>query len=81
MKPDISSRKDLKLIVTKFYDMLLVYKKMIPFFEDIVTQNHLEEHLEVITDFWNDILFQTTTYKNNTMQKHVDKNTFITFKK
>lgn len=81
MKPDISSRKDLKLIVTKFYDKLLVDKKMIPFFEDIVTQNHLEEHLEVITDFWNDILFQTTNYKNNTMQKHVDKNTFITFKK
>ena len=54
---------------------------MIPFFEDIVAQNHLEEHLEVISDFWNDILFNTTTYKNNTMQKHLDKNAFVKFEK
>ncbi|QNM85793.1 group III truncated hemoglobin [Polaribacter pectinis] len=81
MKPDISSRKDIKFIITKFYDLLLVDEKMIPFFEDIVSQNHLEEHLEVISDFWNDILFDTATYKNNTMQKHLDKNAFVKFQK
>ncbi|MDX6747687.1 group III truncated hemoglobin [Polaribacter sp. PL03] len=81
MKTDISSRKDIKLIISKFYELLLVDKRMIPFFEDIVAQNHLEEHLEVISDFWNDILFNTTTYKNNTMQKHLDKNAFVKFEK
>ncbi|QXP66993.1 group III truncated hemoglobin [Polaribacter sp. AHE13PA] len=81
MKPDISSRKDIKNIITKFYDLLLTDKKMIPFFEDIVAQNHLEEHLEVISDFWNDILFDTNTYANNVMKKHVDKNVFVAFKK
>ena len=81
MKPDISSRKDIKYIITKFYDLLLADKKMIPFFEDIVAQNHLEEHLEVISDFWNDILFDTNTYANNVMKKHVDKNVFVAFKK
>ena len=64
-----------------FYELLLTDKKMLPFFEDIVTQNHLEDHLEVISDFWNDILFDTTTYKNNTMQKHLDKNAFVKFEK
>ena len=54
---------------------------MNPFFEEIVAQHHLEEHLEIITDFWNDILFHTTTYKNNTMQKHLDKNAFVKFEK
>ncbi len=78
---DISSRKDIKLIITKFYDLLLNDVIMIPFFEDIVINNHLNEHLEIISDFWNDILFQTTSYKNNTMQKHIDKNAFIKFKK
>ncbi|GAB7257484.1 group III truncated hemoglobin [uncultured Polaribacter sp.] len=78
---DISSRKDIKLIITKFYDLLLNDVIMIPFFEDIVIKNHLNEHLEIISDFWNDILFQTTSYKNNTMQKHIDKNAFIKFKK
>ena len=81
MKPDISSRKDIKLIITNFYDLLLDDKKMIPFFSDIVEQNNLEEHLEIITDFWNDILFDTNTYSNNVMKKHTDKNVFVTFKK
>jgi len=81
MKPDISSRKDIKLIITKFYDLLLVDKKMTPFFEDIVEQNHLEEHLDIISDFWNDILFDTNLYTNNVMKKHLDKNVFVAFKK
>ena len=81
MKQDISSKKDIKFIITKFYDLLLIDEKMIPFFKEIVKQNHLEEHLEIISDFWNDILFHTTTYKNNTMQKHLDKNAFVKFKK
>ncbi|QOD62054.1 group III truncated hemoglobin [Polaribacter haliotis] len=81
MKQDISNRKDIKFIITKFYDKLLVDETMLPFFEDIVAENHLEEHLEIISDFWNDILFYTSTYKNNTMQKHLDKNAFVKFQK
>ena len=81
MKQDISSRKDIKLIITKFYELLLMDEKMIPFFKDIITENNLEEHIDVITDFWSDILFDTNTYSNNVMKKHVDKNVFVTFKK
>ena len=51
MKPDISSRKDIKQIMTKFYDFLLADKTMMPFFEEIVQKNQLEHHLEIITDF------------------------------
>ncbi|MGY0426550.1 MAG: hypothetical protein ACWIPI_06935 [Polaribacter sp.] len=54
---------------------------MFPFFEDIVARNHLEAPLETITDFWNDILFDTVTYKNNTIQKHLDKNNFVPFER
>ena len=81
MKLDISSRKDIKLIITKFYELLLVDENMIPFFEDIVVKNQLEEHLEIITDFWSDLLFDTNSYANNVMKKHVDKNVFVAFKK
>lgn len=80
-KSDIGSRQDIKIIMTKFYDKLLVDAKMLPFFEDIVAKNHLEHHLEIITNFWNDILFDTLTYTNNVMQKHLDKSMFIQFKK
>jgi len=81
MKPDISSRKDIKQIMTKFYDFLLADKTMMPFFEEIVQKNQLEHHLEIITDFWNDILFNTNEYQQNVMQKHLQKNAFIEFKK
>mgnify|MGYP001098311127 CR=1 FL=1 len=79
MKPDILSRKDIQLIITAFYEKLLGDEKMRPFFEDIVNQHQLEHHLEIITDFWNDILFDTSTYHENVMQKHLAKNTFVTF--
>jgi hemoglobin len=80
MKLDISSRKDIKFIISEFYNKLLVDEKMMPFFEEIVSNNQLEHHLEIITDFWEDILFDTTLYKNNTMEKHKDKHVFVTFK-
>lgn len=81
MKQGIFSRKDIKQLIIKFYDKLLVDEKMIPFFIAIVKENQLEHHLEIITDFWNDIIFDTVSYSNNVMQKHLDKNAFIRFKK
>ncbi|WP_397447270.1 group III truncated hemoglobin [Polaribacter sp. R77954] len=80
-KPDISSRADIKQIITRFYDKLLNDEKMLPFFQEIVQKNQLEQHLEIITDFWNDILFDTLTYTNNVMQKHVDVNVLVSFNK
>mgnify|MGYP000439306260 CR=1 FL=1 len=81
MKSDITSRENIKLIITKFYDKLLDDKKMLPFFVDIVNENQLDHHLEIITDFWNDILFDTITYQNNVMQKHLNKDAFVKFQK
>lgn len=79
MKLDISTREDIKFVITKFYDKLLADEQMIPFFKEIVAENQLEHHLEIITDFWNDILFDTLTYQNNVMKKHLDKNVFVKF--
>mgnify|MGYP000586754753 CR=1 FL=1 len=81
MKKDITSRKDIKHIISKFYDKLLNDNEMLPYFKEIVAQNHLEKHLEIITDFWEDILFHSYNYKNNPMQKHLDFNKKIKFSK
>ena len=35
----------------------------------------------MITDFWQDILLDTSSYKNNVFQKHVDFDKKVTFKK
>jgi len=81
MKPDISSFEDIHFIITKFYDKLLIDKKMEPFFEEIVQHNHLEKHIQVIANFWNDILFDTLLYRENVMQKHLTKSAMMAFQK
>lgn len=81
MKTDISSIQDIQLIITKFYEKLLIDKKMAPFFDDIVQQNHLKNHIQVIANFWNDILFDTLLYRENVMQKHLQKNAMMMFQK
>jgi hemoglobin len=81
MKQDVSSRKDSKQLIIKFYDKLLVDEKMIPFFIAFVKENQLEHHFEIIADFWNDIIFDSVCCGINVMQKHLDKNVFVRFKK
>tara|TARA_R110002124_G_scaffold55559_1_gene156986 strand:+ start:974 stop:1354 length:381 start_codon:yes stop_codon:yes gene_type:complete len=81
MKKDISSREDIHFIITEFYKKLISDSEMLPFFEKIVQQNHLEKHIDIITDFWQDILLYTNTYNNNVLQKHLDFNKKVRFKK
>ena len=81
MKPDISSKADIHFIITSFYKKLLTDASMSPFFKEIVTENQLDVHLESITNFWNDILFDTLSYQENVMQKHLKSNAKMAFKK
>lgn len=77
---DISTRKDIKFIITSFYDKLLSDSQMLPFFTKFLKENSLEEHLETITDFWEDVLFDTISYKANLLKKHIDFNDNLPFK-
>ncbi len=81
MKQDISSRRDIHFIITAFYKKLVADKNMLPFFEAIIEENHLKEHIETITNFWQDILLHTSSYSSNVMQKHLDFNKKNVFKK
>lgn len=81
MKQDISTREDIHFIITEFYKKLISDENMLPFFDEIVRQNHLEEHIETITDFWQDILLYTSFYSNNVMQKHLEFDKKVKFEK
>jgi len=70
MKKDITSRKDLQLLVTCFYEKLLNDKSISYLFTDMAKIN-LEHHLPVLVDFWDSILFQSDTYQKNAMQPHL----------
>ena len=47
MKKDISSREDIHFIITEFYKKLISDSEMLPFFEKIVQQNHLDFNKKV----------------------------------
>ena len=80
-KTDIKNRNDLHKFVTKFYEKLLTDNELKPFFEHLVQQDQIAQHLEIITDFWNSILFNTLDYQRNAMQPHLDLNKIKQFKK
>lgn len=81
MQNDIQNREDILLIMKEFYIKLLEDELVKHFFEDIIQQNHLKQHLETITDFWNGILFNDTAYQKNAMQPHLTLNKTKPFKK
>jgi len=81
MKNDIQNRNDIYLIIDEFYIKLLDDKLVKHFFVEIIQKNHLEQHLNTITDFWNGILFSATDYQRNAMYPHLVLNQTIPFKK
>lgn len=71
MKKDIENREDLSLIVRLLYDKLLMDSLMIPFFEKFHQKEVLDQHLEVLVDFWDNVLFYSGTYQKNAMKPHI----------
>lgn len=72
MKKDISNRNDLYLIVSEFYKKLLINNEMKHFFEKFQNKNNLEVHLQILVDFWDNVLFQSGKYRKNAMRPHID---------
>lgn len=79
MKNDIANRKDIYLVVSSFYEKLFLDEIMKPFFEDFKDSSSLEKHLQILVDFWDGVLFDSGTYRNNAIQPHIEKNKEIPF--
>jgi hemoglobin len=71
MKKEIENREDLYLLVSEFYVKLLNDDSIKYFFDDLMAENGLEDHLKVLVDFWENILFFTGTYRRNAMRPHL----------
>ena len=72
MVKDIENRDDIYLLVKMFYEKLLKDEVMHHFFEDFTNPIHLEKHLQILVNFWDNILFYSGTYKKNAMQPHIE---------
>ncbi|GIZ07296.1 group III truncated hemoglobin [Flavobacterium sp. UMI-01] len=70
MLTDITNRKDLSLLIHTFYDKIRADKEIGFYFNETIQD--WEEHLEKLTDFWENNLFGSRVYKGNPLQAHVE---------
>jgi len=68
---DIETRDDIVLLLEAFYKKILADDSINYIFTDVAQMN-IEEHIPVITDFWESVLFQTGTYRKNAVGIHLD---------
>ncbi|HAA13821.1 MAG TPA: sec-independent protein translocase TatC [Cytophagales bacterium] len=68
--PDIVSRQDLEKLLQAFYQQATVDEQIGYLFTE-VAQLDLAEHLPIIVDFWESVLFGSRQYQGNPMQKHI----------
>ena len=80
MKRDIESREDLYKLFGKFYNELLKDESISYIFTDVAKVD-MQQHLPVIVDFWDMVLFDAHTYKKNAIQPHLDLNQKSKFEK
>jgi len=70
MKKDIENMDDILLFFHVFYGYLLKDELFIPFFKRMQENNIMEEHIQVMANFWDNILFYSGKYEGNPMEKH-----------
>lgn len=71
MKKDIENRTDIYLLVKAFYNKLMNDATMRHFFLEFNAPDLLEEHLQTLVDFWDNMLFYSGGYRKNAMQPHL----------
>lgn len=69
-KHDIENRDDIVYMVSTFYRKA-TKDPLIGFFFTDVAAIDLEEHLPVMYNFWENLLFQTGNYHGGMMYKHI----------
>ena len=80
MRRDIESRDDLFILLTRFYEGLLKDESISYIFTDIAKVD-MQEHIPVIVDFWDMVLFEAPTYKKNAIKPHLILNQKSKFEK
>lgn len=73
MKNDIQNRKDIRKLVSAFYEKLLKDEEFKHIFLEVAKIDVLE-HLDIIVDFWESVLFQAGKYKTDLVEIHLNLN-------
>ena len=70
---DISSRKDIELLMHEFYEKVRKNETIGPIFNDVAKVNWAH-HIPIICDFWETLLLDSASYRNNMMEVHFNLN-------
>jgi len=69
VKGDILGRREIEILVNRFYDMVRQNAVLGPVFDEIARVNW-DEHLPKLYAFWETVLFRTGGYKGNPLAAH-----------
>jgi hemoglobin len=69
-KNDIENREDIVHLISTFYNKA-TQDNLIGFFFTEIAAIKLEEHLPIMYDFWDNLLFKTGGYRGGMMYKHI----------
>lgn len=69
-KPLLANTDDVKILVQAFYQKALVDNKIGFIFTEIA-QINIQEHIDLISDFWASVLFAQGAYKGNPIRTHM----------
>jgi len=69
MKKDILNKKDIEKLVNLFYEKVKKDPTISHFFNDGF---NWDKHLEIMYNFWENVVFYTGSYSGNPMDKHFE---------
>lgn len=79
-KPDITNRRDIEKFIILFYQNVIKDDTIGTIFTKIFPLNW-EQHIPLMTDFWETILLDNPVYKKNAMEIHYELNKTYKLKK
>ncbi|MBA3827576.1 MAG: group III truncated hemoglobin [Taibaiella sp.] len=79
MKPDITTRKDIELLVNTFYEKVRVDDTIGYIFDEIIGDDW-SHHLPVMYSFWETVLLHRPGYTGNPVKKHIEIDNKVTLK-
>ena len=65
--PDITTRKDIEVLVDRFYDQVKANEVLSPLFRDV----DWVKHLPIMYSFWSSAILGEQSYRGNPFQKHM----------
>lgn len=74
-RPTLTSREDISLLVSSFYEKVRQDSVLAPIFNGIIT--NWDAHLETLTDFWESQLFLKRKYMGDHIRAHQKTDDFM----